>query len=354
MFKGFWKLILFLLASILLISFSFYAYQICYTPNILVGKEDRVIIIPDSSTFESLQGQLHEGQYVQDLISFSFLAKLMDYDQRVKSGRYTLHANMNNLEAIRYLRLGLQEPVKITFNNVRLIKDLSEKITRNLEMTQQEFEAALIKFSMNNTYGFNKDNVLCMFIPNTYEVYYNVGTEALMERMYGEFKNFWNVERIEKAKALNLTPIEISILASIVQAETVKPDEAPTIAGLYINRVKKGIPLQADPTLVFAAGDFSLKRVLDEHKKIDSPYNTYMYAGLPPGPINMPEIYSLDAVLNYVKSDYIYMCAKEDFSGRHNFSASYEEHMRNAARYQKALTIEQRIGEALRKKNKVN
>lgn len=352
MFKGLRKLILFLLASILLISFSFYTYQICYTPNILVGGEDRVIIIPDSATFESIQKQLHEGQYVQDLISFSFLAKLMDYDEAVKPGRFTLHANMNNLEAIRFLRLGLQEPVKITFNNVRLIKDLSEKITRNLAMTPQEFEAALIKFSMNNTYGFTKDNVLSMFIPNTYEVYYNISTEALMERMYSEFKIFWNAERTEKAKTLGFTPIEVSILASIVQAETVKSDEAPTIAGLYINRLKNGIPLQADPTLVFAVGDFSLKRVLDEHKEVESPYNTYKNAGLPPGPINMPEINSIDAVLNFAPSDYIYMCAKEDFSGRHNFSASYKEHMRNAERYQKALTIEQRKGEALRRNKK--
>ncbi len=353
MLKGLRKLVLFLLASILLISFSFYTYQIVYTPNVLVGKEDRIIVIPEGATFESVQKQIHEGRYVQDLISFSLLSKLMDYDENVKSGRFTLRSNMNNLTAIRYLRLGLQEPVKITFNNVRLIKDLSEKITRNLSSTPPEVEAALIKFSMNNNYGFNKDNVLCMFIPNTYEVYYNISTESLLNRMHDEFENFWNADRTEKAKALGLTPIEVSILASIVQAETVKPDEAPTIAGLYINRLKQGIRLQADPTLVFAVGDFELERVLNEHKEIDSPYNTYKNSGLPPGPINMPEINSLEAVLNFVESDYIYMCAKEDFSGRHNFSASYQEHMRNAERYQKALTIEQRKGRALRRNNPV-
>ncbi len=347
------KLILFLLASILLITFSFYTYQICYTPNILVGGENRVLLIPNDATFETVQKQLHEGQYVQDLISFSFLAKLMDYDEKVKPGRYVMKANMNNIEAVRFLRLGLQEPVKITFNNVRLIPDLAEKITRNLEMEPQEFEAALIKFSMNNTYGFTKDNVLCMFIPNTYEVYYNISTKSLLDRMHEEFKNFWNSDRTEKAKALGLTPIEVSILASIVQAESVKSDEAPIIAGLYINRLKQGIPLQADPTLVFAVGDFTLKRVLNEHKEVDSPYNTYRNRGLPPGPINLPEMNSLDGVLNYFHSDYIYMCAKEDFSGRHNFSASYQEHLRNADRYQNALTIEQRKGRALRKNNPV-
>jgi UPF0755 protein len=350
MIKGFKKLILFLLASILLISFSFYAYQLCYTPNFLVGKENRVIIIPNGATFETVQRILHEGEYVQDLISFSFLAKLMDYDEGVKSGRFTLKANMNNLQAVQFLRLGLQEPVKITFNNVRLIPDLSEKITRNLEMKPQEFEAGLVKFTMNNSYGFNKDNVLCMFIPNTYEVYYNIGVDPLIERMHSEYENFWNEERTEKAKAIGLTAVEISILASIVQAESVKKDEAPIIAGLYLNRLKKGIPLQADPTLVFAVGDFTLKRILNEHKEVKSPYNTYLNAGLPPGPINMPEIHTLDAVLNYFKSDYIYMCAKEDFSGRHNFTASYEQHLRNATRYQNALTIEQRKGRELRAK----
>lgn len=354
MFKGLRKLILFLLGSILLITFSFYTYQICYTPNILVGGENRVLIIPNDATFETLQKQLHEGQYVQDLISFSFLAKLMDYDEKIKPGRYTMRANMNNLDAIRFLRLGLQEPVKITFNNVRLIPDLSEKITRNLAMTPQEFEAGLVQFAMTNTYGFNKDNVLCMFIPNTYEVYYNVKVESLLERMYEEYQNFWNEERMQKANALGMSPVEVSILASIVQAETVKSDEAPIIAGLYINRLKKQIPLQADPTLVFAVGDFTLKRVLNEHKEVNSPYNTYKNTGLTPGPINMPEINSINAVLDYFKSDYIYMCAKEDFSGRHNFSASYQEHLRNAQRYQNALTIEQRKGRELRRQNPPN
>jgi UPF0755 protein len=195
MFKGMRKLIVFLVLSVLLISFSYYGYQICYTPNILVGKEDHVIVIPDSANFEKVQQILHEGNYVQDLISFSFLAKLMDYDKGVKSGRYTLRANMTNIEAIRYLRLGLQEPVKITFNNVRLIPDLSERITKNLEMKPEQFEAALIDFAMTNKYGFNKDNILCMFIPNTYEVYYNSSPKQLIERMHEEYEKFWNTER---------------------------------------------------------------------------------------------------------------------------------------------------------------
>ena len=336
------RLILFLVFGILGISFTYYAYQIVYTPNILVDKDNRLFIVEDGDTFKDIQKKLHEGKYVNDLISFSFLARITGYDEQLKPGRYVLRTNMTNLQALKVLRSGKQEPVKVTFNNIRLPKELAERITRNLGMKPEEFEAALIKFSMSNSYGFTKESVIAMFIPNTYEVYYNVTPESLIEKMHDEYEIFWNAGRKEKASKMGLTPVEVSTLASIVQAETIKEDEAPIIAGLYLNRLKKGIALQADPTLKFAVGDFSLKRVLNVHKEIDSPYNTYMYPGLPPGPISMPEINSIDAVLNYTPSNYYYMCAKEDFSGRHNFTNSYEEHMRNAAKYQRALTIEQR------------
>jgi UPF0755 protein len=344
------RLIFFLIISVLGISFTFYAYQVVYTPNVLMDQDDRLLIIKDGDTFADVQKEIHDGGYVQDLISFSFLARLMNYDEQVKPGRYLLKRNMSNLRAIQLLKSGTQEPVRITFNNVRLIPELAEKITRNLGMTPEEFEAALRRFSMSNSSGLNKDNMMAMFIPNTYEVYYNILPDALVKRMHQEYQNFWNEERIAKAKKMGLTPIEVSILSSIVQAETIQEEEAPTIAGLYLNRLKQGIPLQADPTLKFAVGDFSLKRILNIHKEIDSPYNTYRYAGLPPGPINMPEINSLEAVLNFAPSDYLYMCAKEDFSGRHNFTSNYKEHMNNAIRYQRALTIEQRKGAALKKR----
>lgn len=343
------RLIFFLLASILMISFVFYGYQICYTPNVLVGKKDRQIFIPRGAKFKDVQGILHEQNLVQDLISFSFLSRLMDYDENIKAGRYVLRANMTNLQAIRLLRSGEQEPVKITFNNVRLISELSEKITKNLMISPAEFEAALVQFAMTNNYGFNKDNVLTMFIPNTYEVYYQASPQELIERMYEEYKNFWTAERKAKADKLGLTPIEVSILASIVQAESIKKEEAPIIASLYLNRLKTGMPLQADPTLVFAVGDFSLKRVLNEHKEIDSPYNTYRNAGLPPGPINMAEIRSLNAVLDPAPTNYLYMCAKEDFSGNHNFTADYKQHINNAKKYQAALAREIKIGQARRR-----
>ena len=217
-------------------------------------------------------------------------------------------------------------------------------------MTPDEFEDALDEFIANNQEGFTKDNILCMFIPNTYQVYFNVVPEELVGRMHDEYLKFWSEDKKLKAKGIGLTPIEVSILASIVQAETVKQDEARRIAGLYINRLKKDIALQADPTLVYAVGDFTMKRVLNEHKEVESPYNTYKYSGLPPGPINMAQIASIEAVLDYEKSDYIYMCAREDFSGYHNFAKNLRDHNQNAMKYQRALTIEIAKGKALRGK----
>jgi UPF0755 protein len=284
------------------------------------------------------------------MVSFSFLARLKDFDKKILPGRYMLRRNMTNLAAINALMGGRQEPVNVTFTHVRLLSELDERITKNIGVTSNEFEDALDEFIEGNQEGFTRENILCMFIPNTYQVYFNVVPEELIERMHKEYVRFWNDTRKAKAAAVGLTPIEVSILASIVQAEVVRQDEAPTIAGLYINRLRKDIALQADPTLVFAVGDFTIKRVLNEHKEVDSPYNTYKYAGLPPGPINMPQIANIDAVLNYEKSSYLYMCAREDFSGYHNFARTLREHNNNASRYQRALSIEMRKGAAQRRK----
>jgi len=331
-----------LLFSILLSSFAFYGYQVLYSPNVLVEKEARYLIIEEGETFKSLQDKLYDDHYLEDLVSFSFLARLMDYDKNIRPGKYALKANMTNLETIRLLRSGRQEPVNVTFNNVRLISELPEKITANLAISPAAFDTALLEFVHNNEYGFNQYNIISMFIPNTYEVYYDISAKGLVERMHSEYERFWNDERKAKAKALKMTPQEVSTLASIVQAESIKKEESKIIAGLYLNRLDMGMALQADPTLVFAVGDFSLKRVLNEHKEVDSPYNTYKNAGLPPGPINMPSIHSIDAVLDYKDHNYIYMCAREDFSGYHNFASNLRDHLNNARKYQRQLSIEQR------------
>jgi len=346
------KLITFLVGSMLLITFTFYGYQIFFTPNVLVDHDDRLFEIHQNATFRTIQNDLGKGGFVNDMVSFSFLARASGYDKEIRPGRYLLKRNMTNMQAINALKANRNKPAAVTFTNVRLISQLGEKITKNIGVTEEEFYNSLNAFVATNTEGFTEQNVLCMFIPNTYEVYYNVLPDDFIDRMHSEYKKFWNEERLAKAKDVGLTPMEVSILASIVQAETIKSAEAPVIAGLYLNRLKKGIALQADPTLVFAVGDFTLKRVLNVHKEVDSPYNTYMYAGLPPGPINMPTISSIDAVLNHTKHNYIYMCAKEDFSGNHNFADDYNEHLRNAKKYQDALTREQEIGRraALKKK----
>lgn len=346
------KMIVFLVGSTLLITFVFYFYQIVYTPNILVDGTDRLFVIKSGTTYRKVLVDLDKQRLVNDMVSFGFLARLKNFDRKIQPGRYLLRRNMTNLDAIAALSGGRREAVAITFTNVRLLTDLDDRITKNIGVTPEEFEEALNDYIDDNEEGFTRANILAMFIPNTYQVYFNIVPEELVERMNEEYRRFWTDQRRAKADSLGLTPIQVAILASIVQAETIKQDEAPIVAGLYLNRLRKGIPLQADPTLVYANGDFTIKRVLDRHKEIDSPYNTYKYAGLPPGPINMPSIANIDAVLNYNKNEFVYMCAREDFSGYHNFATTLRAHNVNAAKYQRALTIEQRKGAALRRKKK--
>ena len=186
-------------------------------------------------------------------------------------------------------------------------------------------------------YGYDTATMACLFIPNTYEVYWNTSLEDFMKRMQKENTIFWNKERLRLAEATGLTPNEVVTLASIVDEETANNAEKPMVAGMYINRLRTGMPLQADPTVKFALHDFSLRRIYHNHLNVESPYNTYRNTGLPPGPIRIPSIAGIDAVLNHVKHDYLYMCAKEDFSGTHNFARTYREHLANAAKYSKAL-----------------
>ncbi|HEX8059515.1 MAG TPA: endolytic transglycosylase MltG [Cyclobacteriaceae bacterium] len=349
------RLVIYIVASTLLITFTFYAYQICLTANVLVDKQGGVVFKVDKDdSYRDVLQKLYKQDIVNDGVSFAFIARLKGYDKRVHAGQFALRENMTNLEAVKVLMGNDQVPVRITFNNVRLISELGPRITRNTAVTPEEFDSALDRFVKENKEGFTHENVLCMFIPNTYEVYFNVTADELVERMHQEWLGFWTDERKQKAEAIGLTPIQVEVLASIVRAEASKEEEAPTIAGLYLNRLKKDIPLQADPTLVFAVGDFSLKRVLNVHKEVDSPYNTYTHTGLPPGPINMPGIDFIDAVLNAEQHNYIYMCAKEDFSGAHNFARTLAEHNQNAAKYQRALTIEQRKGREAAAKAKKN
>lgn len=323
--------------SILFTSFSFYFYQIIKAPNILAEGRETLIKIPKDATFKMVQDSIIKYKITGNLVAFSFLAKLMDYDDQIKPGVYLLKPNMTNYQAVVMLRSGAQVPIDLTFNNVRLKEDLAEKVSKQLMMEEGEFLKLLNSKEFLAKHQLTPDNVMSIFIPNTYEVYWTISPEALFERMFEEHNRFWNEDRIKKAEAIGLSPLEVSILASIVQAESVKYDESPKIAGVYLNRLKKNMPLQADPTLVFAAGDFTIKRVLNKHKELDSPYNTYKYTGLPPGLINLPDMRSIDAVLNYGQHKYLYFCAKEDFSGYHTFATNLIDHLNNASKYQAAL-----------------
>src|SRR5690554_323568 len=331
-------LVFIITSSILVTSFSYYLYQSFFTPNVHAeGESSTYLEISKGGGFRQVSDSLFHNGIVNDMVSFSFVAKLMGYQDNVKPGRYEIQPLMTNPQLVRLLRSGRQAPINLTFNNVRTKEDLAQKITRNLEMNEQDFYAILTDSVYIKKFGFNNQTIMGMFIPNTYEVYWNTSASELFDRMYKEYQRFWNEERKSKAEALGLEPKEVSVLASIVQAETVKTDERPKVAGVYINRLNINMPLQADPTLVFALGDFSIKRVLNAHKEIDSPYNTYKNLGLPPGPINLPEISALDAVLDYQQHEYIYFCAKDDFSGYHAFATNLRDHINNARRYSNAL-----------------
>ena len=319
-----------IIGSMLVSSFSFYFWQVVYTPNILINKEDLVFNIPTGANFKYVQNSLYDLGIVNDLVSFSFLSKLKRYDQSIKPGSYLLQADMSNKDAINMLRSGDQVPIKLTYSNARSLEVLASKIASYLEFDSATMISNLSNSNVASSYGFTKETFMCMFLPNTYEVYITDQPIAVLDRIYSAYKIFWNPERMAKAEALNLTPEEVIVLASIVDAETNQMDEAPTVAGVYINRLNKNIKLQADPTLIFAMGDYTIKRVLYEHMQVDSPYNTYKYAGLPPGPINLPSIAAIEAVLNYVKSDYLYFCANPDFTGNHIFARNLSQHNKNA------------------------
>jgi UPF0755 protein len=328
-------------SSVLLATFSFYLYQIAQAPNLQVDKADTYLLIPTGAGFKTVVDSLKQKKILHDELSFSFLSKLLKYQEGVKPGRYRIKKNMNNREAVLMLRAGRQTPVRLTFNNIRLKEELPGRLCRNLEADSTKLRALITDPAVVEKYGFDTTTITCMFVPNTYELYWNTSSDELLDRMHREYEKFWTDKRKEQAKAIGFTPVQVSILASIVEAEQGKwADERPRIAGVYINRMtskETDFKLQADPTLVFAHKDFSIRRVLTVHKQTNSPYNTYKYRGLPPGPINLPSPASIDAVLNYEKNDYLYFCAKADFSGYHAFAETYDQHLKNARLYQAAL-----------------
>ncbi len=318
---------------------GYLGYKRFFSANIRISSGDNLkyLYIPTGYTFKDVEGLLVKYHYLIDNKSFEWMALKMKYPNHVKAGKYLLKDGMNNRELIHMLRSGQQVSVKLVINNIRLKKDLASQVSRQIEADS----VSLFKYMNNDNVlagtGFNKYTIMAVFIPNTYDFYWNTSVEEFFTRMHSEYNKFWNDDRLQKCRNAGLSAVEVSILASIVEEETQKKDERPEIAGLYINRLRKGMLLQADPTIRFALGDFKIKRVLKKYKEIDSKYNTYKYYGLPPGPICIPSINSIEAVLNYKDNEYLYMCAKDDFSGYHTFARTIEQHNRNAQKYQNAL-----------------
>ena len=306
------------------------------TYHLLINSEDKFIIIEEGTDFNRLIKRLEDDTLINDILSFSFLSKIMEYQENIKIGAYKVKMNMSNYDMITMLRSGNQTPIKLTFSYARKIDDLAEKITNKLKISKEDLLNYLLE-NIENYEGFKKEDIISIFLPDTYEVYWNISPKKLTDKMYSEYKKFWNNDRLEKLKKINLNQKEAIVLASIVASESRMLDEADRIAGLYINRLNRNMRLQADPTLVFAANDFTIRRVLNKHKKIKSPYNTYIHRGLPPGPIRIASKKYIDAVLNFEKHNYIYMCAKEDFSGYHAFATNLSDHNRNARKFQIAL-----------------
>ena len=268
---------------------------------------------------------------------YGLKSQVMQKGYNIKTGRYAIKPADNMRYLYRRLSMGYQTPVKLTIGSVRTLDRMARNASRQLMIDSTEIANLLNDTAYISKLGYTKATLPALFIPNTYEVYWNISAEDFIARMQKEHQAFWNEKRLKQAEAIGLTPIEVATLASIVEEETAVNAEKSMVAGLYINRLKRGMLLQADPTVKFSLQEFGLKRILYKHLGVDSPYNTYKYAGLPPGPIRVPSYQGLESILNYTKHNYLYMCAKEDFSGTHNFAVTSAQHAANARKYQQAL-----------------
>ncbi len=265
------------------------------------------------------------------------LAKMRRTDLSTRHGAYMIEEGASPLTAMRRLTGGQQYPLKLTINGFRLPSVLQQRIAAKFDFTPDSIAMAMTDTAVLKKYGLSPEQSMSLFLNDSYDFYWNVSPESVINKIGNHYLDVWNQERRDKAAALGMTPAEVMTIASIVDEETNALEEKGAIGRLYINRLKIGMPLQSDPTVRYAGGDFSVKRITSKMTKIDSPYNTYMYRGLPPGPIRTTSVETIDAVLNNGDHDYIYMCAREDFSGRHNFAKTYAEHEANARRYKREL-----------------
>lgn len=304
-------------------------------------KHDATIEIKKEVTYEQFIELLDKKDVLKHDGTFRLNCKWLC--KKMRPGKYQFKTGESNFSLMKMLRRGQHFPVKVTFTGVRTKDDLLKKFKKCKFLFEWEDFAKLLEdkdfLKTYQPFGdvLAPNNVIAIFRPNSYELYYDITAKDFFDKMYEQYRKFWTEERLKKAESIGLTPMEVCTLASIVEEENHNAKEQPRIAGLYMNRLHKDMPLQADPTVIFAIGDYAIKRVLQQHTQVDSRYNTYKYKGLPPGPIRLPSDEAIDAVLNYERHNFIYMCAKEDFSGMHNFTDNYTEHLKNARKFQAEL-----------------
>lgn len=312
-------------------------FKTFFMPNYQVDDDsEKYIYVRDSASYNDVIDSLRIFSSGSDVLLFKIASTILGYE-KIKPGRYEISGTTSNFNLVRRLKNGRQEPLNLTFNNIRTKNQLAARLSTQIMADSTSIVQLLSDSAFLASEGFTPETSIAVFIPNTYELYWDTDAKELFAKMKKEYDKFWNDERKQKAAAIPLSQVEVHTLASIVEEETNSKAERPKVAGLYINRLKTNMPLQADPTLKFAVGDFSIKRLKLEHILKISPYNTYRNKGLPPGPIRVASANGIDAVLNYEKHAYIFMCAKETFDGQHNFAVTYAEHTANARRYQKAL-----------------
>ncbi len=334
-----WKVLLLVLGLLLAVggAVGWKFWKQVFGPGPSFTEPNKVLLISTGSGLDQVVDSLLTHGMITDEMVFRRVAERKKYSHRVKPGRYVVQTGTSLNDLINKLRSGEQDPVRITFNTIRRLPELAGKVAGYLECDSVAMLSVLLDPAVAQQYGFAQEEFIGMFMPDTYEMWWTETPSDFVARMAREYRSYWNDERKGKAAAVKLDQTEVSVLASIVQAETGVRTDAPTIAGVYLNRLRIGMPLQADPTLKYALGLDTVSRVLNIDKQIESPYNTYLHAGLPPGPINLPEKPYLDAVLNATKHDYLYFCASETLDGRSDFAKTYEQHLVNARRYHRAL-----------------
>lgn len=328
----------FLFLIILFAVYSVYiAYKSIYLPIPALKTGPVAFYIKSGWGYTETKKSLMEKGIILNSAIFDWLSDQKNLKSKIKPGKYKLKPGININDLINILRSGDQEPVFITIGQFRTKEKLINYLEKNLELDADSISAFLSNDFYMEKYNLNSENSLCLFIPNTYQFLWNTNASAFLQRMKIENERFWNNERMRKLKEKNISKTQAYIIASIVEKETNYQPEKSYIASVYLNRLKKKMKLQADPTVVFAVGDFTINRVLKKHLEKDSPYNTYLYEGLPPGPICIPSQNSIDAVLKAPQTGFIYFCAKEDFSGKHNFATNLNDHQKNARKFQKEL-----------------